>query len=123
MSVFPLNIATKEDTPERLLALSSVPEKNKILAEDTNEIVAALKELHARGLYLQDNNGRSWYVRKGDGNVNVAAFEEWDKIEGFVDEAKTEWIEGIIVGEGFTGVESLANKAIFFKTGGKIRII
>ena len=124
MSVFPLTIIEKEDSPARLLELANVPIKNKWLASDLNELVAAIKEVHGRGFYLADTNGKKWYVRKGDGNLDIGAFQANDKIEAWVDEvAKTEWIEGILMNNAFTGVADLDTKAIFFKTNGKIRMV
>jgi hypothetical protein len=123
MSVFPLNIVVKEDTPERLLALAGVPEKNKFLATDMNEVVAAIKELNGRALFITDGDGKEWFVRKTSTNLDTASFQIGDRLEAFVDEDMTEWIEGVIVGLGFTGVADLVNTSIFFKTNSQIRII
>lgn len=122
MSVFPLDIVIKEDTPERLLALANVPVKNKFLADDINEIVAAIKEIHGRALFIEDGDGKEWFVRKTSTNLDTASFQVGDRMEGFVDEAMTEWIEGVIVGLGFTGVADLGNTSIFFRTNSQTRI-
>lgn len=123
MSVFPLNIAVKEDTPERLLALADVPEVNKILATDINEIVAAIKELHGRSFHLDDTNGKSWLVIKGKGNNDSGAFQAGDKIEAWIDEAtKTEYVEGKLMSNDFTGVADLEDPDIFFETNRKLRL-
>lgn len=122
MTVFPLDIVVKEDTPERLLALASVPVVNKFLATDINEVVAAIKEIHGRALFITDGDGREWFVRKPSTNLDTTSFQVGDRMEGFVDDDMLEWIEGVIVGLGFTGVADLGNSGIFFKTNGQIRI-
>lgn len=123
MSVFPLTIIEKEDSPARLLELANVPLKSKWLATDFNEMRAALIELHGRSMYLADSNGKVWHVRKGNGNTDIGAFQANDKIEAWVDDAtKEEWIEGILMNNAFTGVADLEDKDVFFKTNGKIRL-
>jgi len=119
MSVFPLNIVVKEDTQERLLALASVPEKNKFLADDQNEIVDALKELDGRLKFIADTNGLVWQVTKYPGNDDGTAFESNDKIEAFIDVGRTHYIEGKIMGPGFTGVADLDTATKFFQTNEK----
>lgn len=123
MSVFPLTIVAKEDTAARLLELIDVAEKNKFLATDFNQLRSAVLELHGRGFYLEDANGKKWYVTKGDGNVDVGAFQTGDKVEAWIDAVtKTEWVEGLIMASGFVGVADLGNSAKFFKTGGRLRV-
>lgn len=123
MSVFPLTIIEKEDSPARLLELANVPLKSKWLASDLNEIRAALIELHGRSFFLADENGKKWHVRKGAGNTDIASFQENDKIEAWVDDqTKQEWIEGILMNNAFTGVADLEDKDVFFKTNSKIRL-
>lgn len=123
MSVFPLTIIEKEDSPARLLELANVPLKSKWLATDFNEMRAALIELHGRSMYLADSNEKVWHVRKGNGNTDIGAFQANDKIEAWVDDAtKAEWIEGILMNNAFTGVADLEDKDVFFKTNGKIRL-
>ena len=116
MSVFPLIITEKEDTPERVITLADVQEKHKFMAVDQNIIIAALKELHARGMYLADNDGLEWYVRKANDKLNVTEFENGDKIEAFIDAQKTQWREGVIMGPGFTGVADMADDTKYFST-------
>ena len=124
MSVFPLTIIEKEDSPARLLELANVPLKSKWLAADFNEIRLALLELHGRNFYLADANGKKWYVRKGDGNMDNGAFQAGDKIEAWVDEAtKEEWVEGKLMNNEFNGVADIDDVEIFFETNRKLRLI
>lgn len=121
-SVFPLTTIEKEDTPARLQQLASVPLKNKWLASDQNQIREGLIEVHGRSFYLEDVYGKRWFVRKGYGNTDTGAFEEGDKIEAWVDEDdKTEWVEGMVMGNGFRGVVDLNNTSRFFETNRRQR--
>jgi len=61
MSVFPLDILVKEDTPERLAALADVPAKHVIYATDFNLLVAALNELNARDVFIK--SGKAVYLQ------------------------------------------------------------
>src|SRR5680860_262392 len=122
MSVFPIDIQDKEDTPERLLALAAVPLKNKILASEFTTFIKALRELDGRAGFITDSDGKEWFIRKANGNTDTQAFEADDRIEAFKDATKKEWIEGVIMGPGFSGVLDLEDANKFFKTGGKIRL-
>ncbi|KAA2218271.1 hypothetical protein [Maribacter flavus] len=123
MSVFPLTIIEKEDSPERLQELADVPLKSKWLASDFNEMRAALIELHGRSFHLDDTNGKSWLVIKGKGNNDSGAFQAGDKIEAWIDEAtKTEYVEGKLMSNDFTGVADLDDPDIFFETNRKLRL-
>jgi len=100
-SVFPLNLATKEDTPERLLALASVPLAQKILATDINLIKQALNELNlsrstdffipfGKVLYLQSNGNVAetektvgdWAITVNDNDALVIANYNGDDVNG-----------------------------------------
>lgn len=121
MSVFPLNIVEKTDTPERLLALQHVEEKYKILATDINVIVAAVKELHGRGSYIEDINGKKWWTRKGFDNKDMTVFENMDKVEGFTDDTNTVWVEGIIIADNVVLPNNIDDPTKFFITNKKIK--
>lgn len=122
MSVFPLTIIPKEDSPARLLELADVPLKSKWLAADFNEMRLALIELHSRTFYLEDANGKEWLVTKGSDNTDIGAFQEDDKIEAWLDAvAKDKYIEGKIMGPGFSGVPDLNDPDKFFETNSRTR--
>ena len=61
MSVFPLDIEKKEDTPERLAALANVPEKLLIYADEFNLIIDALNELNNRDFFVK--YGKAVYLQ------------------------------------------------------------
>lgn len=123
MSVFPLTIVAKEDTIARLLELVNVAEKNKFLATDFNQLREAVIELHGRSFYLEDATGKKWRVTKGDGNLDVGAFQEGDQIAAWEDEQnKVKWVEGQIMGNGFTGVADLSDSEKFFETNSRLKI-
>lgn len=100
-SVFPLDLVTKTDTPQRVQALVNVPIAQKIMAQDINLIKAALNELNLRSrkdffipygkvLYLQskDNiaelektNG-DWAITVNQNDDLVIASYNGDDVNG-----------------------------------------
>jgi len=66
MSVFPLDIDTKQDTAERLAALANVPDNLIVFAKDINLIVDALNELNNRDIFIKTGKSAFWQLQENE---------------------------------------------------------